>query len=141
MSTIMDTAPVFGREGEIHLAARIAQGGQGSVFRVAGRPTQLAKLYHHAPALEQAEKLAHMTSTRQPALAALGAWPIELLHDVEGALRGFLMPAFDGHLPLHMAYDGTTRATHFARADWRWLRLGPGPSSCSTTSKAHCADF
>ncbi len=103
------------------LGGCIATGGQGAIHAIVDAPDLLAKLYHAAPDADQADKLRSMCAAIQPALGALGAWPINLLNDDTGGLAGFTMQRFAAFHPLHMAYDSGSRSSVFPNADWRWL--------------------
>jgi DNA-binding helix-hairpin-helix protein with protein kinase domain len=95
---------VAGDGRRVRLGKLIKSGGAGSVYRVAGDDTAVAKLYHasvdHAV---YARKVAAMLELR-PRLSELQdgdqhivqlAWPLASLHDEHRRFLGYLMPLVD----------------------------------------------
>ncbi|MDX2263414.1 MAG: protein kinase domain-containing protein [Hyphomicrobiales bacterium] len=112
---------VQGRSGAIPLGAIIGRGGEGAVYEVANSPDRVVKLYHKPMAAEKAAKVEAMTSMRTEKLAALTAWPAELLRSPSGEPRGLLMPRVVGHKDIHNLYSPRSRKQEFPTADWRFL--------------------
>lgn len=110
-----------GTAGPVQLGALLAKGGEGAVYEVAGRPDVVAKVYLKAVSSERADKLAAMQSMLTPTLAALTAWPAELLRTPNGAIAGFLMPNLRGSKDIHALYGPRSRLAQFPQADWRML--------------------
>ncbi|MBL8060469.1 MAG: hypothetical protein JNK63_07115 [Chthonomonas sp.] len=72
----------------------IGQGGEATVYKVRGQPSQVAKVYKE-PTSEQAEKLAAMlkTAPRQSLARPAIAWPIDALLDPRNSqVQGMVMP-------------------------------------------------
>lgn len=117
----MSTPQVSGKNGPIRLGALLAKGGEGAVFEVAGRPDRVAKIYLKDITPERADKLLAMQRLLTPRLAALTAWPDELLHGGNGKVVGFLMPNLRGSKDIHTLYGPKSRLAEFPQADWRLL--------------------
>jgi DNA-binding helix-hairpin-helix protein with protein kinase domain len=110
-----------GSNQEIKLGRQLGAGGEGAVYEVVGRSSDVAKLYHHAPSSERAEKLRYMASRVSGELTKVSAWPITTLHDrVGGPVRGFVMPRVAGK-EIHVLYGVSHRRKEFPKADWRFL--------------------
>src|SRR5512142_386100 len=81
----------------VRLGEAIGRGGEACIYRIAGRPEEVAKLYEPAPRPEYPEKLAWMVShsplnpTQRQQHASL-AWPSALLFDARGKPAGYTMP-------------------------------------------------
>ncbi len=81
----------------ILLGSEIGRGGEAVIWTVAGRPDQVAKIWHEPATAERAGKLAAMLADPpQDPAAARGhvsiPWPTSPVTDDAGVLRGFLMP-------------------------------------------------
>jgi DNA-binding helix-hairpin-helix protein with protein kinase domain len=105
----------------IVLERELFRGGEGTIHAVAGRPAQLAKLYHSRIDERKQAKLTAMSRMAQEPLLRVAAWPSSTLH-AGGRMVGFLMPRFDGErAELHQLYTPATRKQKFRRADWTFL--------------------
>lgn len=105
----------------IVLERELFRGGEGAIHAIAGRPTQLAKLYHARIDERKQAKLIAMSRTAQESLLRVAAWPSSTLH-ASGRMVGFLMPRFDGERSeLHELYTPATRKQKFRQADWTFL--------------------
>jgi DNA-binding helix-hairpin-helix protein with protein kinase domain len=105
----------------IELGDRIAKGGEGTVYEVAGQSRNLAKIYHVAPGAEQEAKLLAMARLRTERLLALTAWPVGVIRLGRGGpVRGLLMPRVEGR-PIHLLYGPKSRHLNFPEACWAFL--------------------
>ncbi len=75
----MSKIAVSGSTGIVKLGRLLGKGGEGSVYEVEGLPGIVAKLYHKDISPDRAEKLRIMPSLLTPKLAALTAWPSDVL--------------------------------------------------------------
>jgi DNA-binding helix-hairpin-helix protein with protein kinase domain len=84
------------------LGRLVAQGGEGAVYEINGRPDRYAKIYLKPLDEGQSSKLKLIVSMSKPSLAAISAWPEELL-TASGSrdIIGFVMPAVLRAKPLH----------------------------------------
>lgn len=105
--------------GRIALGRQIGKGGEGVVCEVEGRPGLLAKVYHTPPSTDRVDKLLAMLEVRSTELAAVAAWPTEILR-AGGQVVGFTMSRAEGR-ELHVLYGPTSRRKEFPDADWRFL--------------------
>lgn len=117
----MAASTLRGANGAVQLGALLAKGGEGAVHEVIGRPELVAKIYLKTVTAERAEKLAAMQAMLTPRLAALTAWPAEVLRTTDGAVAGFLMPNLRGSKDIHALYGPKSRLAEFPQADWRML--------------------
>ncbi|MGE3424782.1 MAG: hypothetical protein AB7N24_22255 [Dehalococcoidia bacterium] len=62
-----------------------------------------------------------MATAASPALLSIAAWPIDLLTDKRGAVRGFVMPRVVARRDIHELYSPKSRAEAFPEADFRFL--------------------
>lgn len=117
----MSTPQVSGKNGPVRLGALLGKGGEGAVYEVAGRPDRVAKIYLKDVTPERADKLVAMQGLLTPRLAALTAWPDEVLRGGNGKVVGFLMPNLRGSKDIHTLYGPKSRLAEFPQADWRLL--------------------
>jgi DNA-binding helix-hairpin-helix protein with protein kinase domain len=88
---------------------------------VARRPELLAKLYRHAPAPHDVDKLRALVRAATPDLLTVAAWPTDCLKDRKGEVVGFVMPRVLDARPLYELYSPRSRVQHFPYADFRFL--------------------
>ena len=105
---------------ELHLGDEFGRGGEGVVYAVRGHSDKAAKIYLRDASPHQAAKLTAMTAMTDKQLQ-LGGWPIDTVHEPNGKFVGFVMPKFEGHLPLWYLYNPKMRLQHFPGRDWRFL--------------------
>ncbi len=107
----------------VELAEELGRGGEGVVFAVVGQPELVAKLYNAVPDGDASEKLTYLVQLGEtsPELPQVSAWPLALLRDGDGAVRGFVMQRLDGPQPLHHLYSPEQRKSLFPNATWRTL--------------------
>jgi len=110
------------RGREAGLGRCLGRGGEGAVYSVPMRPAFVAKIYARRPDGPTGRKLAAMVQLGTEALAAVAAWPQDLLLDPRtGDPVGFLMPRVDGHREIHTLYGPTDRRSVFPDASWAFL--------------------
>lgn len=116
----MQLSLLRGRTG-IRTSQELGRGGEGAVFAIEGQHELAAKIYNTPPALQKVHKLAAMTEAASPDLLRIAAWPVDLLADAKGAVRGFVMPRITARRDIHELYSPKSRAESFAEADFRFL--------------------
>jgi DNA-binding helix-hairpin-helix protein with protein kinase domain len=89
----------------ICLGPEIGRGGEGGVFTVEGQNDRVAKIYSTQPDQRKIQKLAAMAETASPSLLRIAAWPIDLLTDSNGGVRGFVMPRIVARRDIHELYS------------------------------------
>lgn len=105
----------------IRLGPEIGRGGEGGVFAVEGQNDRVAKIYSTQPDQRKIQKLAAMAETASPSLLRIAAWPIDLLTDSNGGVRGFVMPRIVARRDIHELYSPRSRSEAFPEADFRFL--------------------
>ena len=65
----------------VELGRVLAEGGEGKIHEIVGRPAFVAKVYHEPPSKEKAAKLAAMVECSTKKLLFVAAWPVELLRE------------------------------------------------------------
>lgn len=114
------TPAVISSKGPVRLGERLGRGGEGEVYEVEGEPSLVAKLYLKDISHERAEKLRVMPQLLTPKLAALTAWPHDVLKGRGDRVVGFLMPRISAN-DIHKVYGPKSRQQIFPQADWRLL--------------------
>lgn len=103
----------------IPLDRKLAEGGEGAVFTLPNNPNFVAKVYHHPPTAQTAEKLAVMVRLANPQLLSLAAWPMGLLyHARTRQLAGFVMPRLNDYQPIQHLYNPVQRLKCYPRFGW-----------------------
>jgi DNA-binding helix-hairpin-helix protein with protein kinase domain len=105
----------------VTLGKELGRGGEGAVFPVAGSPDLVAKIYLKLPAPAKAEKLRSMARNAAPQLLRAAAWPVDVLADEAGAVRGFLMPKVSAREDVHELYSPKSRRRAFPSVDFRFV--------------------
>jgi serine/threonine protein kinase len=110
----------------IHLSELIGRGGEATVYLVDGLPGWLAKLYTGPLRAGYNRKLSWMRDhpPDDPTLPlghASLAWPVDLLHDERGQVRGYLMRHIDNAIPLLEVFNPRRRAQVLPEFDWSYL--------------------
>ncbi|HEY6123773.1 MAG TPA: hypothetical protein VIV63_03915 [Steroidobacteraceae bacterium] len=105
----------------VHVGHVLGRGGEGAVHVVNGTPKLVAKLYHKPPDAAKAEKLRLMTRSHSPGLLGVAAWPVDLLTDERGQVRGFLMQKISARQDAHRLYSPKSRRRTFPGADFRFV--------------------
>jgi DNA-binding helix-hairpin-helix protein with protein kinase domain len=91
------------------------------VHAVIGAPKLVAKIYLKPPDAAKVEKLRLMIRGQSPGLLGVAAWPVELLTDERGAVRGFLMGRISARQDAHRLYSPKSRRGTFPDADFRFV--------------------
>lgn len=105
----------------INLGQEIGRGGEGAVFAVEGHREWVVKIYSAPPDPGKIQKLSAMAQAATPALLGIAAWPLDLLRDSKGTIRGFLMPRIIARRDIHEIYSPKSRSEAFPDADFRFL--------------------
>jgi DNA-binding helix-hairpin-helix protein with protein kinase domain len=105
----------------IRLGQEIGRGGEGAVFAVESHREWVAKIYSAPPDPRKIQKLSAMAQTATPALLRIAAWPLDLLTDGKGAVRGFVMPRIIARRDIHELYSPKSRSEAFPETDFRFL--------------------
>ena len=105
----------------VSLGKELGRGGEGAVFPVTGVPDLVAKIYLKPPTAAKAEKLRSMARNASPALLRVAAWPVDVLVDPAGAVRGFLMPKVSAREDVHELYSPKSRRRAFPNVDFRFV--------------------
>ena len=105
----------------VNLGQIIGRGGEGTVHAVIGAPKFVAKIYLKPPDATKAEKLRIMIRGLSPGLLGVAAWPVDLLTDERGTVRGFLMNRIFARQDAHRLYSPKSRRRTFPDADFRFV--------------------
>ena len=105
----------------VQLGTKLAQGGEGAIYEVAGRGDCVAKVYLKQPDEWKVQKLIAMQSLLTEPLKRVSAWPLDLLADRKKKVCGFIMPKISARKDIHELYSPKNRATSFPEADFRFL--------------------
>ncbi|HEX7435016.1 MAG TPA: hypothetical protein VF326_15300 [Anaerolineaceae bacterium] len=122
----MNTTYVTQSHQSILLGELLAQGGEGSVWSVVGRP-EVAKIYHPTFARNTQEaKLATMVANppRDEMHIRLNhvsiTWPTAMLYQ-DSKFSGFLMPRLGESLKVLEVYNPRLRKARFPGFNWKYL--------------------
>src|SRR5262249_15822177 len=100
----------------------LAEGGEGKIHELPGRPNFVAKVYHQRPTPEKAAKLAALVEACTPRLTGVAAWPVELLRASPGGPPiGIVLPRVDDPKDIHLLYGPRSRMSAFPLAGWPTL--------------------
>ena len=110
----------------VQLGESIGKGGEATVYRMAGQPGRLAKIYEPEPRPNYAYKLDWMVNhPPENPTASLGheslAWPDGLLYDNRRRLKGYRMPLVEKAVPLLEVFNPRRRAVVLPQFDRRYL--------------------
>ena len=75
----------------ICLGQELGRGGEGAVFAIDGQENLVAKIYSVSPDARKIQKLTAMAKAANSSLLGIAAWPVDLLTDNRGLVRGFVM--------------------------------------------------
>jgi DNA-binding helix-hairpin-helix protein with protein kinase domain len=100
---------------------KIGQGGEGTVFEVAGEPTLVVKIYTEAIDADKAAKLIFMVSLVCPDLLKYAAWPLDVVMDKEGEACGLIMNKLQAYVPLHNLFNPMDRKKLFPDKGYNFL--------------------
>ncbi len=103
------------------LERELASGGEGAVYLVQNDTARVAKVYHKPPSAQTVEKLTAMVRLSNAKLAAVAAWPGELLFGPDGKqLVGFAMPKLSAFQPIQHLYNPVMRLKFYPQAGWNF---------------------
>ena len=105
----------------IRLGQELGRGAEGAVFAIEGQKDRAAKIYASPPDQRKVQKLVLMAEVASPSLLKIAAWPVDLLSDSQGAVRGFIMSRGVAHRDIHELYSPKSRSEAFPEADFRFL--------------------
>jgi DNA-binding helix-hairpin-helix protein with protein kinase domain len=105
----------------IVLGRELGRGGEGAVYPVQSAPDLVAKIYLKPPTALKGEKLRSMARRVSPALLRVAAWPVDVLADEAGNVRGFLMPKVSSREDVHELYSPKSRRRAFPSVDFRFV--------------------
>jgi len=108
-------------KSDIHLGQELGRGGEGTVFAIEGHREYVAKVYATPLDQRKIEKLEAMVEAASPAMLRIAAWPMDLLSDPKGVIRGFTMPRAAGRRDIHELYSPKSRGESFPDADFRFV--------------------
>lgn len=108
-------------KSDIHFGQELGRGGEGTVFAIEGHREYVAKVYATPLDQRKIEKLEAMVEATSPAMLRIAAWPMDLLSDPKGAIRGFTMPRAAGRRDIHELYSPKSRGESFPDADFRFV--------------------
>ena len=89
---------------------RIAGGGEGDLYSIAGDMYHVAKLYKVPNAQREEKVLAMLSSPLRD--STLLAWPKDALYDADGRFRGFIMDRIYGGDPISAIYEIGSKAKY-----------------------------
>jgi DNA-binding helix-hairpin-helix protein with protein kinase domain len=110
----------------VRLGDLLGRGGEANVFLVQDLPGWLAKIYSSELHPGYARKLGWMRDhppddpTLPQGHASL-AWPVDLLEDERGQVRGYLMRHINNAIPLLEVFNPRRRALILPEFDWSYL--------------------
>lgn len=109
-----------GQRTEYRLGDRLAEGGEGIVYRILGRPELVAKICREFDFSREA-KLTHLVSEGTKRLHRVSAWPLSVLKDPEDRAVGFVMQHLDRWQPLHSVYQTKIRLQNHPNRTYSFL--------------------
>lgn len=113
---------IFTPRGEsIQLGALVGQGGEGTVYDLAGYQNHVAKVYHRPLQQNRIDKITAMARIKTDMLEKLTAWPAGLICGKDRKPIGLIMPKVSGRKSIHQLYSPKSRRIDFHRVDWRFL--------------------
>lgn len=125
---------------ELRLGDLVGRGGEGEVYRIAGRPKVVAKLYRADIAAEREQKISAMLPLGSEHLRKFCAWPTGSIREGR-KFRGLLMPLVEGGKELHVLQGPKSRKSEFPDAGFGFIvRVATNVArSVATVHAAGCA--
>ncbi len=105
----------------VRLGNELGRGGEGAVFAVDGQKDRVAKIYSIPPERIKIQKLLAMAEAATGSILKIAAWPIDLLSDSKGTVRGFMMPRVNARRDIHELYSPKSRSESFPEANFQFL--------------------
>ncbi|MBN9501430.1 MAG: hypothetical protein BGO01_01275 [Armatimonadetes bacterium 55-13] len=109
-----------GDRTEYRLGKKIAEGGEGIVYRVEGRDDIVAKIYREFDFTREA-KLRGMVARATKRLHRVSAWPLSPLQGPDSKTVGFIMQRLESWQPLHSVYQVKHRLDNYPNRTWAFL--------------------
>jgi DNA-binding helix-hairpin-helix protein with protein kinase domain len=114
--------PLYDESGRsVSIGAKLGEGGEGSVYRLANKPALAVKIYTKPMSADQVAKIRTLSEIRDATLDRFTAWPVGLVLDSGRSPRGFLLPVIEAGQDVHQLYTPSSRRQHFPDADWRFI--------------------
>lgn len=104
----------------ISLTSLVGKGGEGSVYRIATSPGDVAKIYNDPLSPDREQKLWAITRIATPEVRAVCAWPAGQLL-LGKTLKGFTMPFMPNRQELHVLHGPKSRKAKFPNASYGFL--------------------
>jgi hypothetical protein len=114
------------------------EGGEGTVYEVAGRPDLLLKVYKTEPTPQKRSRLDRLVAAASDAVVRHAAWPLRLVEI--GGKTAVLIPRVKNSEPVHQLYDIGDRRKVFEDADWRSL-VAAAEGTARACAAVHAAGF
>lgn len=105
----------------LRVGDKLGEGGEGTVYRLAGNSSQAIKVYASPLTAERVQKIKILAQFDQADINQFTAWPSGLVFDDKGRARGLLLPVVERGKDIHHLYTPSSRRKHFPSADWRFL--------------------
>ncbi len=99
----------------------LGRGGEGVVYELTDAPASVLKIYNEPVTAAKARKLRLMAAMATGRLLSYSAWPEDVVEDVQGAVRGFVMRRLDQYYPLHMLFSPMDRKRIFPDKGYNFL--------------------
>lgn len=126
---------------QLILGQRLAEGGQGKVFFVVGKPGMLAKIYHAGENLSnKKERLDHLLDRKIDALTEVAAFPLERIVDDSGSTVGFMMEYLSSWVPVHQIFQIQQRKSLMPNCDFRVL-VRTAKNLSAAVARFHSSDI
>jgi DNA-binding helix-hairpin-helix protein with protein kinase domain len=137
MTDLLQGSELVAADGRrVRLGRRLGQGGEGTIFELAGEEGLVAKIFRQPLPAERADKIRLMAGLRSASIDAVAAWPIELLALPSGEPIGLSLPRVAGAHDIHQLYSPKSRRQLFPAADWRFL-IRVASSLCRAFAAVH----
>ena len=105
----------------VSVADLVGKGGEGEVYALQGRSSQVVKIYNSSLRQKREDKVRAMIREHLASSTELVAYPTEVATGLRGEFVGFVMNRVSGYRPVHELYSPKSRQRHFPKADYRFL--------------------
>lgn len=102
------------------MGKKLGGGGEGTVYAVAGRPDDVAKIYNGTMSAERRTKIEAMITSAPVDIKPVTAWPSALILHGRDAV-GFIMPRVANASEAHVLYGLKSRRQTYPNANFRFL--------------------
>lgn len=110
-----------GTKGVYTTSLLLGKGGEGEVYELLGKPSEVLKIYTEPLSQLKAEKLQLMVDRFSEQMQTYAAWPVDLVRDKRGKPCGFVMKKLDDYVPLHMLFGPMDRKKIFPDKGYNFL--------------------